>query len=142
MVPGCRRVDLLNCSEEVFALLVRCMQERTVIPLSEQKREVVETFQKLAWLQEWCRLARVQKLQIVRANGGKGIELLLEDLIETPKQCSLCSRPEQFVTCAKCGVATWCSERCVRKHYEEHQSFCKGKKRKNGSGLFYFWCMF
>lgn len=125
-VSGSRRVQLFNCSKERFDMLVGCLVERSVIPLVNETKDMVESFQKLAWLLEWCRMSRVPRLEIA-AGDDVAVELNLRALIDTAKQCACCSKEDQFVTCAQCGVASWCSERCVRKNYEDHQGTCRGR---------------
>jgi hypothetical protein len=58
IVAGCRRVELFNCSRQRFELLVSALTERSVIPLLDADNQSVVSFQKLAWLQEWCRMNR------------------------------------------------------------------------------------
>jgi hypothetical protein len=131
---GSRRVELFNCSKEHFELLVGCLVDRTVIPLTSNRGQLTDAFVKLAWLLEWCRMSRVPRLQLV-AGDDMEVELNVRALIDTPKQCACCAREEQFVTCAQCGVASWCSERCVRRHYEDHQTVCRGERGKEENGF-------
>jgi hypothetical protein len=121
LAPGrsCR-VKLFHCSKAQFELLVGCLVDRSVEPLLQgQDEALVAAFQKLAWLQEWCRGMRVPRLEL--ASGADTVELNLRALVDTPKQCNRCGAEERFVNCARCCVASWCSEKCIKGQYEAHQ---------------------
>ncbi len=123
LTPGrsCR-VKLFHCPRAKFEVLVGCLVDRSVEPLlREQDEAMVAAFQKLAWLEEWCRGMRVPRLELACGNGADTMELNLRALIDTPKQCNRCGAEERFVNCARCCVASWCSEKCIKGQYEAHQ---------------------
>ena len=107
-------------------MLIDALVERSAAPLgSKPDKALLETFARLAWLQEWCRMNRVSVLELVPdASGATTVELQLESLINVRKECFVCQSPQFFVACARCAVACWCSEKCLRAGYDEHQPYC------------------
>merc|ERR1711991_45644 len=116
---------LFKCAPAAFELLLDCLMDRDVEPLKAHGDPALQdAFAKLAWLQEWCRMHRVSVLELQPDQGSGAVELQLQDLIETPKACFVCESERFFVACARCCVACWCSEKCVRSGYAEHQPLC------------------
>lgn len=115
-------MTLFHCRKLAFEALVAALIDRSVeTVLRAEDAAVVSAFQKVAWLEEWCRATRLPRFELSASSGGEVVELNLRALIDTPKQCGRCGREEQFVFCARCCVASWCSEKCLKQHYEVHQ---------------------
>jgi hypothetical protein len=112
-------VKLFYTPQDKAEMLFDALRMRTLPAFSQQDNQAyADIFQKLAWLQEYCRVQRIPQLRIETPDGDSVFDLT--ELIGASKKCFACSSAGSFVACARCSIACWCSEGCLRESYGDH----------------------
>jgi hypothetical protein len=132
------RVAVHMPTPQLFDEVVKLLTSRDRKKVGKFKRrynllakDVLLAFQKLAYIQEYCRFASIPQLQLWHPSSSSSYCLDLRQLILAPKACcrpktersTLCPR-SGVVSCARCLVAIWCSESCLLASYDIHQQSC------------------
>lgn len=142
------RASINVADEKLYNNIVSILVGRDYEKLDKFKRrnrflhhEAVEALQSLAFLIEYCRSSTnkggLDRFVLDDASEAQrpSVEFDLRRLNACPKACcrvkmasgdtlSHCPRIG-MISCAKCGIATWCSEECLEVGFEQHQEVCR-----------------
>lgn len=95
----------------------------------QRRPDIVQTFQCLAFLMEYCRHKKSNRLVVLGEQGGEYIRYIL-DLEGLNSREKRCSKPgcqtKGTIYCSRCLITYWCTEKCLEQCHDsiDHRLVC------------------